>query len=184
MATPSRPSGPRVSGMIASGPASPARPTPPLASGKYVGVPITPPAAKGLIAPMARGQRRRAAEQAAEQIAEAAGRPLRDRLEALPPPARLDMPQRQRFEHVVELLAAGSRLRERARHGAGEAVGADAEAVGAGLHAVDTRENIGTGTRHVAVAAVNYRSSGYLFIKLGKRRRDRAAPCPVTASIA
>src|SRR3982074_1819812 len=51
--TPSRPSGPRLSGMIASGPASPARPTPPLASGKYVGVPITPPAADGFIAPEA-----------------------------------------------------------------------------------------------------------------------------------
>src|SRR5690606_5822384 len=38
-ATPRRPSGPRLSGMIASGPASPASPTPP-AIGKYVGVPM------------------------------------------------------------------------------------------------------------------------------------------------
>src|SRR5882724_9297673 len=52
-ATPSRPSRPRVSGMIASGPASPARPTPPPTSGKYVGVPITPPAANGFMAPEA-----------------------------------------------------------------------------------------------------------------------------------
>src|SRR5690242_2786521 len=49
-AIPSRPSDPRVSGTIASGPASPARPNP-AGVGKYDGAPMTPPAANGITEP-------------------------------------------------------------------------------------------------------------------------------------
>src|SRR5947209_10802071 len=50
-ATPSRPSGPRASGTIASGPASPARPTRLAPSGKKLGAAITPPLANGCTGP-------------------------------------------------------------------------------------------------------------------------------------
>ena len=46
-ATPSRPSGPRDNGMIASAPRSPAIPVRPPASGNAIGLAITPPLANG-----------------------------------------------------------------------------------------------------------------------------------------
>ncbi len=51
--TPRRPSAPRASGKIASGPASPASPVHPPASGNRVGAAITPPRAKGTGVPWA-----------------------------------------------------------------------------------------------------------------------------------
>src|SRR3954452_2566204 len=50
-ATPSRPSGPRASGIIASGPASPASPTRLPPNGKKLGAAITPPLANGCTGP-------------------------------------------------------------------------------------------------------------------------------------